>query len=308
MGKTKGIGYLCLLVTLFFFSTFEVVSKTLVDRIDSYQMNFLRFFIGGTVLLVILLAKREAAITGKELLWCIGIGIINVTLSMNFLQLSLYMPDAKASVSAVIFSSNPIFVCVFAALIDKEKISVQKLAGLFIGIVGILTMFYEKLGGGLPGFKSPLFALLSAILYGLFTVLGRKVSSRMGSLKMNTYCFLAGSLAMLPLFLFTNSKMPVLDGMAIVKVLYLAVFVTGVAYIAYFKGLSVLGTTNGSLVFFLKPALASLIAIIFLNEKATLNLLIGTILIIAGVVIVVRFGNRGNDFNKGDVSQKAETA
>jgi drug/metabolite transporter (DMT)-like permease len=297
--RTKGVGYFNLLITLIFFSTFEVVSKTVVDRIDSYQMNFLRFFIGGLVLFVIILAKREVAITGRELLWCTGLGIINVALSMNFLQLSLYMPDAKASVSAVIFSSNPIFVCVFAALIDKEKISIQKLAGLFTGIIGILTIFYEKLGGGLPGFKSPLFALLSAVLYGLFTVLGRKVSSRIGSLKMNTYCFLTGSLAMLPLFLFTDSRMPVVDVMSIVKILYLAVFVTGVAYMAYFKGLSIVGTTNGSLVFFLKPALASLIAIMFLNEKASLNLFLGTALIIAGVVIVVRFGDI-----KRDIPQK----
>lgn len=50
-------------------------------------------------------------------------------------------------------------------------------------------------------------------------------------------------------------------------VICLSVFVTGFAYHAYFTGLTIAGAGNGSLVFFFKPVLASVPAILFLGER-----------------------------------------
>jgi drug/metabolite transporter (DMT)-like permease len=287
----KAFGYLNLLITLVFFSTFEVISKTLVGRMDSFTINFIRFFIGGLILFIITLIKRDIKIEFKDFIWLIVIGIISVTISMNLLQFSLYLPGAKASVAAVIFSSNPVFVCIFASMIEKEKINLYKLLGLIIAISGIFVIFYEKLQGGVNDFISPLLVLLSALFYGLYTVMGRKVSVKIGSLKMNAYTFITGSLVSLPILFLTGLPAVTLDSDVIIKLVYLSVFVSGLAYLAYFKGLSILGSTNGSLVFFLKPVLSSFIAVWFLSEKMSLYLFAGTVLIIIGVIVVLRFGN-----------------
>jgi len=45
-GKTVrkfNFGYLFILVTVVFFSTYEVVSKTIIGKVDPFQINFLRF-------------------------------------------------------------------------------------------------------------------------------------------------------------------------------------------------------------------------------------------------------------------------
>jgi drug/metabolite transporter (DMT)-like permease len=131
----------------------------------------------------------------------VAIGILNVVLSMNILQLALYVPGSKASVSAVIFSSNPIFVTIFSAIADKEKIKLYKAVGLLIGIAGIFTVFFDKLEFNLSVYKSVLLVLSAAIFFGVYTVLGRNVSNRIGSLKMNSYSFIIGSLIMLPLLI-----------------------------------------------------------------------------------------------------------
>lgn len=287
----KVFGYFNLLITLVFFSTFEVVSKTLVGKLDSFTINFIRFFIGGLILFIIIGIKRDIKIDMKDFIWLAITGIISVTISMNLLQFSLYIPNAKASVAAVIFSSNPIFVCIFAALIEKEKINIYKLIGLSVAIIGIIVIFFEKLQGGVADFVSPLLVLFSAIFFGLYTVLGRKVSMKIGSLKMNAYTFVIGSFASLPILFFTRLPVITIDSDVIIKLVYLSVFVSGLAYLAYFKGLSILGATNGSLVFFLKPALASFIAVWFLSEQMSPYLILGTALIILGVIIVIRFGN-----------------
>lgn len=281
--RADRLGFPYLLTTVVLFSTYEVVSKTLVGKIDPFQINFIRFFVGGAILFFITLLKADIKIGIKDMLWVSLVGILNVTISMNLLQLSLYAEGAKASIVAVIFSSNPIFVVLFSAVINKEKISLNKVIGLIIGLIGIIVIFIEKLEIDALNFRSPLLAFFAAVAYGLYTVIGGRVSSRIGSLKMNAYSFIIGSLFLLPLLLSFHIPVATFDVTGIWQVLYLSVFVTGLAYLAYFKGLAVVGASKGSLIFFAKPVLASLIAIIFLRERPTLYLFAGTFLIIAGI-------------------------
>ncbi|MCX7921290.1 MAG: DMT family transporter [Clostridia bacterium] len=285
--KPENKGYIFLLNTVVLFSTFEVVSKTLVGKIDPFQINFIRFFVGGLILLIFLMTKKDLYIQKKDLTLVALVGIVNVAISMNLLQLSLYVPNAKASVVAVIFSSNPIFVFAFSVLIDKEEAHIYKLAGMFVGIIGIIIIFFERLQLNGLRYTSPLLALTSAVFYGLYTVIGRKASMRVGSLKMNSYSFLIGSGILLPMFILFKIPLVEFDYSGIWQVAYLAVLVTGLAYLTYFKGLSMIGASKGSLVFFIKPVLASLIAILFLKEQPSINLFVGTILIVAGIVITI---------------------
>ncbi|GAA0179814.1 DMT family transporter [Clostridium sediminicola] len=286
--KKESLGYFYLLNTIIFFSTFEVVSRMVAGKISPFQINFLRFFFGGILLLVVLFISKESKrISKKEFLWVTLVGIMNVGISMNLIQLSLSDSNAKASVIAVIISSNPIFVTIFSALIEKEKIKLYKVVGLIIGVLGIGIVFFQDLDMSNMNFKSPSLALASAISFAMYTVLGKKVSSKIGSLKMNAYSFTIGSVLIIPfLMLF---KIPVIkfESSLILPVFYLSFFVTGIAYIAYFKGLEIIGTSNGSLVFFIKPVLASVFAIIILKEKATMNLFIGTVFIIMGIYVVL---------------------
>ncbi|MCX7748546.1 MAG: DMT family transporter [Clostridia bacterium] len=289
--KKDGWGYFCLLNTVVFFSTYEVINKTLVGKIDLFQVNFLRFFIGGLILLAFLAIKRDFFIEKNDLLRVTLLGIVNVAISMNLLQMSLIIAQSKASVVAVIFSSNPIFVFLFSAFIDKEKIHLYKLVGLCMGTAGIILIFMDKGDFSLVDFKSPILALLSACFYGLYTVLGRKVSVKTGSLKMNSYSFIIGSLISLPfVLLFCKVPEASFNFTDIVKVIYLSVFVTGLAYLTYFKGLSIIGASKGSLVFFIKPVLAGSIAVVFLKEKASIYLFIGTVLILLGIITIMHWG------------------
>lgn len=285
--KSNKIGYLYLLITIILFSTYEVVSKTLVNKANPFQVNFLRFFIGGVLLFFILLIKGDIAIKPKDLGHVAVLGIINVVLSMNMLQLSLNMPNSKASIAAVIFSSNPIFVTIFSAFIDRDRIRLYKVIGLMFGVFGVIMISINGMKSGALDYKSPLMALGSAVLYGLYTVLGGKVSSKIGSLKMNSYSFILGSLTLLPFLIFF--KLPVFrfEYSATFQLIYLSLLVTGVAYFTYFMGLSIIGASRGSLVFFLKPVLATIFSVIILREKVTPNFVFGAILIIFGITLVL---------------------
>ena len=290
--KKNGFGYLFLLNTVILFSTYEVVSKIIIDRINPFQINFLRFFLAGLFLFACSLIRRDFKIKKKHFKILTILGVINVILSMNLLQLSLSMTNAKAALVAVIFSSNPIFVTFFSSIIDKEKIHTYKKVGLILGIAGVLVMSINELSIDAINILSPMLALLSAVLYGLYTIIGRKVSSQIGSLKMNSYSFLIGSILLLPLLLLFKIPVFHIDSSITWHVMYLSFLTTGVGYLTYFIGLSIVGASKGSMVFFLKPVLASIFAVIILKENTGIYFVLGAVLVVLGVTIIFYW----NDF------------
>lgn len=280
-------GYIYLIITVIFFSTYEVVGRTLTGLVNPYQLNFIRFLLGGLILLPAALSsikKKNIKFTVRDILLLILIGLINVVFSMSFLQLGINM--TSASLAAVIFSSNPLFVMVAATIFLGEKLNTVKIFGLLLGIIGIVIVFYKQLSLSGNYTTGIIFLVLSSITYGLYTVLGKKYTIKSDSVVMNSFSFIIGSLLLLPILIFNHFPIVNIPLKALPQMLYLTVLVTGIAYYTYFLGLSYVDTGAGSMVFFAKPILASIFAAIFLSEKITIELVIGTIIILMSVLIV----------------------
>ena len=67
----------------------------------------------------------------------------------------------------------------------------------------------------------------------------------------------------------------------ILLVLYVGIFVTGLGYFCYFMAIKASDASTGSLAFFLKPAIAPVMAVIFMQETILWNTYVGLDLILA---------------------------
>lgn len=286
LGRQGGSGYLYLLTTIFFFSTYEVVNKVIATRIDPFQINFIRFLAGGLILLAVAAIKREIRVSARDFALCVLAGIVNVVISMSLINLSIAAHGASAAIVAVLFSCNPVFVSVFASIFDGERVGGKKIASLVLCVVGTALISLDKIGSGPRSLVSPALAVLSAISFGFYTVLGKRISVRTGSLRMNAWAFTTGSLILLVFLAVTKRPIARFDPSIVGWVAYLSVFVTGLAYLAYFKGLSIAGAGKGSLVFFLKPVLATALAFAFLGERVGPIVYAGIALILVGIWVV----------------------
>lgn len=97
-------------------STIELASKFLGPGVSPYPLTVWRFLIGGLVILPFALRGLKTSQRQPkpaDLLQMCLLGLLNVCVSMLFLQMSVYY--GKASVSAVLVSSNPLFVSIFAS-------------------------------------------------------------------------------------------------------------------------------------------------------------------------------------------------
>ena len=290
-------GYLYLAITILIFGPFEVISK-FVHGIDAIQLNFLRFLIGGMALLPfagIEIRKRKRKIKIGDLAHMVALSVLYIPVSMVFLQVAIQ--NTSASLSTFVFSANPIFIAVFAAWILHERPNAFIVAAIALEVVGLLFIanpFNER-------FDFYFFHLcLAAIVFAFYNVLMRKATSRLGNLVAFTLVVIFGTTA-LGLFLLA-AGIPWFHGVSMsnaLPLLYLGIFGSGIAFVCYYKGMELTSTNVGSIVFFLKPILGTIYAVITLNEKLSPGFIIGALLILAGSTVMIY----GNERNRSAVSK-----
>ena len=281
--------YLFIFIAAFLFATMEVVLKLAGAKMDAFQLTFLRFLIGGIMLLPFALAeikKRGVTFTVRDYLYLTMLGILCVPISMVFLQLGVM--HSNASTAAVLFSINPLFTILFAHFLASERITKSKLVFLLLGLCGIFFIMRPwelQEGNTALGFT---YTLSGALAFGLYTVMGKISIEKMGIVAQTSISFFFGAIALLVIILITGK--PVIQDVAenIVMVMYLSLFITGLGYYSYFMAIKNSDATTASFVFFIKPVIAPIIAVIVLHDRIVWSTYIGIAVILVASYLNIR--------------------
>ena len=186
-------GYLYLGITSIIFGTFEVVSKS-IHGIDAVQLNFLRFLIGGIVMLpfaVREIRRKNIKLTLKDFLSFFLLGTLFVTISMVLYQIAL--AKSSASLTVFIFSSNPLFIAIFAFFIRRERPNVLVLTGILTGVFG-LALITNPFAVDFNAYI--LYSVAAAVGFSFYTVLMRGVTGKFGNLVATTLVIVCGTVTL----------------------------------------------------------------------------------------------------------------
>lgn len=296
-------GYFYIAVTTVLFSSMEVSLKLVAGQFNPIQMTFSRFLVGGLILIPLALRtlkRRGVRIDAAALRSFAVLGLMGVAVSMTFYQLSV--TRIQASVVGVLFSSNPIFVTLFAFLLLHEAISKKQIAGLLLdlgGIVLIIQPWNLKLD-----MLGVVYVLIATLLFALYGVCGKRQCAKFGGIVVTCFGFLFGSAEMIVLAALTHfpalaaaltgaglrqfADIPFFSGYTLASlpiVLYVFIGVTGIGFTCYFLAMETTSAQQTSLVFFFKPALAPVLAFLFLHETIPGNMLAGIGLILCGSLV-----------------------
>ena len=231
------------------------------------------------------------------------IGFVGLVVSMMFYQMSiLYAP---ASVVSVLFSCNPVLVLAFAYLILRADIRPQHITALVMEVLAALIII-DPLHTTLDPTGVTL-VLLSAATFALYAVLGKKQCAQYSGVAVTCFSCLAASAEMIVLMLISHipavadalqaaglpmfAAMPFFSGYTtgnLLNVLYICVFVTAGGYACYFMGMEATSAMQGSLIFFFKPVLAPILAMLLLGAEVPWNMWAGIgLMLVASVVSMI---------------------
>ena len=286
-------GYFHLAITALIFGTFETVSKK-IGALPSSQVNFLRFLIGGLTMLPFALMeirRRKSKFQWKDFIGMAVLGVLFVVISMGLYQAAL--ARNSASMTVFIFTANPVFIAIFAAIVLKERIDLPVLIFIILGLAGLALIIRPGKEGLNPSMLLPIAA---AAVFGLFNVFMRQYAKKFGSLTAFTFVVICGTAVNAIVLLIVRTPLFLgVTGDLLPGLLYLGIFASGITYITYYEGMALTSTNTGSIVFFIKPILSTLMAVVVLKEVLSPLFLVGAGLILAGILFMIIIRERSSN-------------
>ncbi len=301
--RDKAKGYVYIFLTTVIFSTMEVALKMVSGVFAPMQITVLRFFIGGVCIFpfAVWTLRRKGMKLAKRDFWYMAFtGMLCVPTSMVLYQLAV--SSTLASVVAVVFSGNPIFVVPLAWLLFHEVIHKNNLVALLFIVAGILAI-----ADPLHNQLSPvgvLLAVLAAVLFSFYLLLSRPITRKYGGMVTTCGSFLFGSLELFVLLLigwtgpgarFFGSvgldlfcQVPFLEGINLSTLpyfLYICIVNSAMGFVCHQLALLYTDAKTVGLVFFFKPALAPLLAWLVLRETVEPNMLLGIAFFLIGSLV-----------------------
>jgi drug/metabolite transporter (DMT)-like permease len=218
-----------------------------------------------------------------------GMSLLN-----NLLPFALILWGQKhiaSGLAAILNATTPLFAAILAHMLAGERLTAGRLAGVLIGLSGVVVMMGPDLvADGLGGDVLAQLAVLGAAFsYGLASLYGRRLaalaippqSAAVGQLIIST-------LVVLPLVVAVDRPWNVpMPGWEVWAALAgLSLLSTAFGYVIFFRLLSGAGGVNASLVTLLVPASALLLGTLVLKEAFTLRQAAGMVVILLGLAII----------------------
>lgn len=275
---------LYILITAFCFGTMEVALKIGGSTFTALQMNFLRFFIGGLLLLPLALKelkRRQITLNLVDWGYMTLLGVLGISFSMSFFQIGVM--HLNANTAAIIISCNPVFTMIFAHFLVHDRFTSKKAVVLCICLIGLMLVanpFHMAEGNTPEGF---LYMFVAMVSFALYSSLGNIRAHRLGGAIQTCIPFLIASAVNLIILIML--KEPVFSGITLRSspvLLYIGFIVTGLGYFTYLGAIEIVGPSNASVSFFLKPVVAVITAFLILHEEITWNIVLGIVFILAG--------------------------
>lgn len=196
--------------------------------------------------------------------------------------------------ASVMHTLSPIFTMFFAFFFLKEPITWKKALGVAISFGGVLLLIFNSVHatGGIEQ-TAPLgfvMLVLNSLSFALYLGAFRKLISRYSVVTFMKWTFLFALLLSLP---FSARELVTTDFAAIPhnvlwEIAYLVFFATFVAYFLIPYGQKRIRPTLVSMYTYLQPIIAAVVSIITDLDVLTWQKLLATLLVFAGVALVMR--------------------
>lgn len=192
--------------------------------------------------------------------------------------------------SSLVIAANSPLIAIASGIFLKEKITVKNTVGMVSAMIGALYIITDGKISILftLGFERIDLVLLTACFsWVVYTVLGRSVMKKFSPLTTTTYATGFGTLMLLPFALLNTTKEQIANsGWDVwVSVIYVAVIVSVISFIWWYKGIQKIGAAKASVYINVMPLSATVMAALFLGEQLTIFHGIGAVLIFGGVYL-----------------------
>src|SRR5579872_2018051 len=278
------------LVYLLWGSTYLAIDIA-VQNIPPALMCGVRFLIAGVVMLAVCaITGRTIWYSPRQIALAAVVGILLLmggNLTLSYAELSV-----STGLAALIIAVTPLwFLVLDSMLLGHHRIAGRGKAGLALGVVGLLVLFYPELTSSTAMGRKELWASLSLLggsfSWALGSVLSKRWQSGMDGFSATGWQITAAGIANL-LFAFVAGDLShvIWSTRSVSAVLYLVVCGSWVGYTAYIWLLKHVPTSKVSTYAYVNPVIAVFLGWLILHEKVDRFILMGSAIVVLSVILV----------------------
>ncbi len=288
-------GKIGLWIACFLWAVSFIATKVAVGGAPPLTVVTLRLLISAVCFALWFLATGQSLkFGGRKTLWQLFLlSLWGTGLHYGLQTIGLqYTHASNASIYAV---TGPITITLIAAVFLGERISLRKALGIVVAILGVLwvmgieTLAAFDLRGNLLG---DLLVFASIAMWGVFTVYGKKLMSRMGALEVTATTTIIGAIWMLPVGWaeshYREFSISAVSPEVWAAIAFLGVTCSFLATLLYFMALQRTESQKVGIYLYTIPPMTYVVAALYLGESIGFNLLAGSALVMAGVYLTER--------------------
>lgn len=256
-------------------------------EIGPITLNAIRLFVAMAGLYTI--GRITKAPTSLREHWraFLFLGIFNIALPFVLITWSEHY--ISTGMASILNSTVPFFTIILVLFfIPDESLSLVKLIGLFIGFAGVIVLVANKANNTADHFQwGSLLVLAASLSYGIAAVFARRLTMNIHPASQAFGQSVFANLVLWPLAFILESPvtLPRLS-MTWLAILWLGIMATAIGTFFYYSLLRQIGATRTTLTSYIFPLVGVALGVMFLDEQLSWRLLVGGLLIIAGVAIV----------------------
>ncbi|MDY0779553.1 EamA family transporter [Tenacibaculum sp. IB213877] len=284
-----------LLIVIAFFSIYVIwgstylLNKIVVSEVSPLSLASIRFFISGSLILLIArLLQFSIKITKQQLINSAVAGFLFLVYGNGVFVWALKYVDS--GFAALLASTQPLFILLLMRLIDRKKMQKKSIIGVVLGFVGMYLLVSQNDIVASEGTLLGTFMIFTCLLswsYG--SVFVAKANLHKNFFVSTGYqMVIGGVLLSISSLLFNESWSSPLEwsSKAQLSMVLLILFGSIVAFTAFNYLLKVVSPEKVSTNAYVNPVVALLLGWYFLDEQLTLQSIIASIVLLSGVYFI----------------------
>lgn len=198
---------------------------------------------------------------------------------------NIAIQNSSATQASLLTNLSPLWVGIGSFFFLKSKPATNFWIGTAVALVGMITLVGFELFLEFNFDQAFLFAVLSGILYSIYLMVSKNVLSKVDVLSFMTITLLTSSIYLGILCYSLDEAFTGFSNMAWIVLILQAVICQLCAWISISYATQHMRTTRVSLSLLSQAVITSLLAWLFLEEKITLQMILGGIILLFGIRI-----------------------
>jgi drug/metabolite transporter (DMT)-like permease len=242
----------------------------------------------GAIVLLGVLAVRHRSLPHTPRMWVYLAGMAALANVAPYLLFSWSEQRISAGLAGALSGTTPLLTLLLAHALGVGRLTVTRVFGLVLGLVGVVLLAAPWHDGTRTvSLAGVLAALGAAACYAGSYVYARRLLTNRDTepLVLSAAQLTVGACLVGVAIPWLGHEQVTFTSTVVLSVVALGVLSTGIAYVLNYRLIQDEGPTAASMTNYLTPVVAVLLGVLFVDERLSWNLVVGTAIVLLGVWI-----------------------